>query len=133
MKHITKLGNNRYIHLDSYGEYRSSISKLLMTTFVLAIAGMTAAAMVGIDITRHQPTYSTSNQMNTYVALTADASGRYCHVYGTANTWPNYIDQLEELGCEVVENQTDDYDIQELGTIDDELGVVPIQQTINIH
>jgi hypothetical protein len=51
MKHITKLGNNRYIHLDTYGEYQSSISKLLMTTFVLAIAGMTAAAMVGIDIT----------------------------------------------------------------------------------
>jgi hypothetical protein len=40
--------------------------------------------------------------MNTYVALIADASGRYCHVYGTANTWPNYIDQLEEhwlRGC----------------------------------
>ena len=35
--------------------------------------------------------------MNTYVALIADASGRYCHVYGTANTWHNYIDQLEDL------------------------------------
>jgi hypothetical protein len=68
--------------------------------------------------------------MNTYVALIADASGRYCHVYGTANTWPNYIDQLEELGCEVVENQTDDYDIQELGTIDDEIGVVPINKLL---
>jgi hypothetical protein len=56
MKHITKLGNNRYIHLDSYGEYRSSISKLLMTTFVLAIAAITAAAMVGIDITNPTPT-----------------------------------------------------------------------------
>jgi hypothetical protein len=51
MKHITKLGNNRYIHLDTYGEYQSPLSKLLMTTFVLAIAGTTAAAMVGIDIT----------------------------------------------------------------------------------
>ena len=37
--------------------------------------------------------------MNTYVALVADVTGRYCHVYGTANTWHNYIDQLEELGC----------------------------------
>ena len=56
MKHITKLGNNRYIHLDSYGEYRSSISKLLMATFVLAIAAITAGAMVGIDITNINPT-----------------------------------------------------------------------------
>jgi hypothetical protein len=56
MKHITKLGNNRYIHLDSYGEYRSSISKLLMATFVLAIAAITAAAIVGIDITNPTPT-----------------------------------------------------------------------------
>jgi hypothetical protein len=39
-------------------------------------------------------------------------------------------DQLEDLGCEVVENQTDDYDIQELGTIDDELGVVPINKLL---
>jgi hypothetical protein len=39
-------------------------------------------------------------------------------------------DQLEELGCEVVENQTDDYDIQELGTIDDEIGVVPIHKLL---
>ena len=68
--------------------------------------------------------------MNTYVALTADATGRYCHVYGTAHTWHNYCDQLEDLGCEVVENQTDDYDIQDLGTIDDEIGVVPINKLL---
>jgi len=68
--------------------------------------------------------------MNTYVALTADDSGRYCHVYGTANTWHNLVNQLEDLGCEVVENQTQDYDIQDLGTIDDELGVVPITKLL---
>jgi hypothetical protein len=68
--------------------------------------------------------------MNTYVALTADDSGRYCHIYGTANTWHNYVDQLEDLGCEVVENQTDDYDIQDLGIIDDEIGVVPIAKLL---
>jgi hypothetical protein len=51
MKQIIRIGNNRYIHLDSYGEYRSSISKLLMTTFVIVIAAITAGAMVGIDIT----------------------------------------------------------------------------------
>ena len=68
--------------------------------------------------------------MNTYVALVADVTGRYCHVYGTANTWHNLVDQLEDLGCEVVEDQTDDYEIQELGTIDDELGVVPITKLL---
>jgi hypothetical protein len=57
MKHITKLGSNRYIHLDTYGEYRESpLSKLIMTTFVIAIAAITAGAMVGIDITNIKPT-----------------------------------------------------------------------------
>ena len=52
MKRITKLGSNRYIHLDTYGEYRESpLSKIVMTTFVIAIAAITAGAMVGIDIT----------------------------------------------------------------------------------
>ena len=70
------------------------------------------------------------NTMNTYVALIADASGRYCHVYGIAENWSDYVDQLEDLGCEVVEDQTDDYDLAELGTIDDELGVVPITKLL---
>ena len=68
--------------------------------------------------------------MNTYVALVADVTGCYCHVYGTDNTWHNFVDQLEDLGCEVVEDQTDDYEIQELGTIDDKLGVVPITKLL---
>ena len=68
--------------------------------------------------------------MNTYVALIADVRGRYCHVYGTANTWHNLVDQLEDLGAEVIEDQTDDYDIQDLGTIDDEIGVVSINKLL---
>jgi hypothetical protein len=68
--------------------------------------------------------------MNTYVALIADVSGRYCHVYGIAENWSDYVDQLEDLGAEVVEDQTDDYDIQDLGTIDEELGVVPITKLL---
>ena len=52
MKQIIRLGSNRYIHLDTYGEYRESpLSKLVITTFVIAIAAITAGAMVGIDIT----------------------------------------------------------------------------------
>jgi hypothetical protein len=52
MKQIIRLGNNRYIHLDTYGKYReTTLSKIVMTTLVLAIAAITAGAMVGIDIT----------------------------------------------------------------------------------
>ena len=68
--------------------------------------------------------------MNTYVALIADVTGRYCHVYGTANTWHNLVDQLEDLGAEVIEDQTDDYDMEDLGTIDDEIGVVSIKKLL---
>ena len=57
MKHITKLGSNRYIHLDTYGEYsESTLSKLAMTAIVLATAAITAGAIVGIDITNIKPT-----------------------------------------------------------------------------
>jgi hypothetical protein len=57
MKQIIHLGNNRYIHLDSYGEYQRITSiQLVMTTFVLAIAAITAGAMVGIDITNIKTT-----------------------------------------------------------------------------
>jgi beta-lactamase regulating signal transducer with metallopeptidase domain len=52
MKQIIRLGSNRYIHLDTYGEYKESpLSKLVITTFVIAIAAITAGAIVGIDIT----------------------------------------------------------------------------------
>jgi hypothetical protein len=68
--------------------------------------------------------------MQTYVALVADMIGRYAHVYGTAIDWERFADQLEEVGCEVIENQTSDYDdIDEL-TIDDmhEYGVITVQE-----
>jgi len=57
MKQVIRIGNRRYIHLDSYGEYKETpLSKFVMTTFVLAIAAITAGAMVGIDITKINPT-----------------------------------------------------------------------------
>lgn len=47
----------------------------------------------------------------TYVALVCDLTGRYAHVYGNADSWSNFVDQLEDIGSEVIENQTDDYEI----------------------
>lgn len=46
----------------------------------------------------------------TYVALIVDAWSRYTHVYGNANSWDSFSDQLEDIGCEVVENQTNEWD-----------------------
>jgi len=46
----------------------------------------------------------------TYIAFIADATGCYAHVYGNANSWHQFADSLENLGCEVIENQTDDYE-----------------------
>jgi len=70
--------------------------------------------------------------MQSYVALVADMTGRYAWVYGTAIDWSSFVDQLEEVGCEVIENQTDDYDpIDEL-TLDDlhEYDVITVQELI---
>ena len=56
MRHTTRLGRNRYIRLDSYGESRETRRfNILCTLFVIAIACMTAGAMVGIDITNLNP------------------------------------------------------------------------------
>ena len=46
----------------------------------------------------------------TYVALIADATGRTAHVYGNTNSWDQFVDELEDIGCEVVENQTEEYE-----------------------
>jgi len=47
--------------------------------------------------------------MNHYVALVADATGRYAHVYGKYMTWHEFCDELEEAGCEVIEDQSNEY------------------------
>jgi hypothetical protein len=75
--------------------------------------------------------------MTTYVALIADESGRYCHVYGDAVNWSTYVDQLEDLGAEVIEDQTCDYEITHVGiwtpslrAMEEDLGVVHISRLI---
>jgi hypothetical protein len=68
-------------------------------------------------------------QPMTYVALVTDYTGRYAHVYGNANSWVNYLNQLEDIGCEVIENQTDDYDSFDPDDLK-ESGVIPINRLV---
>ena len=65
--------------------------------------------------TEQRPFTLPETQPMTYVALITDFTGRYAHVYGHANSWLNFVDQLEDIGCEVIENQTDDWDDDEEG------------------
>jgi hypothetical protein len=48
--------------------------------------------------------------MAIHIALIVDRSGRYAHVWGEAPSWNKFVDQLEDLGAEVVEEQTDDWE-----------------------
>jgi hypothetical protein len=48
-----------------------------------------------------------------YVALIADSNGRYANIIVPATSWDHAIDQLEDIGCEVVECQSDDYEEDE--------------------
>lgn len=67
--------------------------------------------------------------MTHYVALIADASGRYATVHDDATNWDSFCDQLEDVGCEVIEDQTEDYD----GYLPEEYqedGVVTVHQLL---
>jgi hypothetical protein len=71
--------------------------------------------------------------MTHYVALVTDLTGRYANVLVHANTWDQAIDQLEDAGCEVIEDQSEDYEeyglslfpqLEELKGVD----VIPINE-----
>ena len=49
-------------------------------------------------------------QPMTYVAFASDMRGTVYWVYGNANSWESFVDQLEDYGCEVIENQTNEWD-----------------------
>ena len=72
--------------------------------------------------------------MTHYVALIADATGRYAHVYVPGRTWSTVIDQLEDIGCEVIEDQTSDYELEDFASPDDltECGLVTIAQLTGV-
>ena len=48
--------------------------------------------------------------MGTHIALVADQHGRYAHVWGNAPSFNKFIEQLEAVGCEVIEDQSIEWD-----------------------
>jgi len=54
MKHIVPLGNNRYIHMDSYRGTTGShpLEPFIVGFLVVAISAITAGALLGNDITK---------------------------------------------------------------------------------
>jgi hypothetical protein len=59
------------------------------------------------------------------IALVADRTGRYAHIWSEARTWNQFVDQLEDLGCEVIEEQTDDWE----GSSKDEI----MEDCLSVH
>jgi hypothetical protein len=57
MKHVVKLKDKEYIHLDSYGESNVShrVGQALCVTVVMIIAALTAGAILGVDISNPSP------------------------------------------------------------------------------
>lgn len=69
MKQIYRFGDKGYIHMDSYPENHEThpvnFKTFLLSLVVAAIASMTAAAMVGVDITDPK-TWSNQNAHRSY-------------------------------------------------------------------
>ncbi len=57
MRHTVRLSPGRFVHLDSYyASHETRLSKICVAALSLIIAGFTATAVVGIDITNPTPT-----------------------------------------------------------------------------
>lgn len=66
MKHTTRIGRNRYIRLDSYGEScQNRRTNFLCTLFIAAMVAITGGAMVGVDITDPNLYLNQQNNGNT--------------------------------------------------------------------
>ena len=47
--------------------------------------------------------------MQTHIALIADHCGHVAHVYGKAPTFGLFACQLEDIGCQVIEDQSSEW------------------------
>jgi hypothetical protein len=61
MKHIYRYGDKGYVHMDTYPETpktqpSDTLASIICILLVTGIAAVTAGAMIGIDLTKPQPT-----------------------------------------------------------------------------
>lgn len=71
--------------------------------------------------------------MDHYVALITDYYGAAATVYVRGANWSSVCDQLEDLGCEVGENLTEEYDLEDFlspAALQD-AGLLTIDQLLN--
>jgi hypothetical protein len=63
MKHILKLGYNRYLHLDSYNEnHETRGGNFFVNALVTLIMAVTIGAVIGVDVTQfNQPIQQQNN------------------------------------------------------------------------
>jgi len=52
--------------------------------------------------------------MSIHVALISDYDSGIWHVYGEAQSFNLFACQLEDLGCQVIENQSDEWEEEEV-------------------
>jgi hypothetical protein len=68
--------------------------------------------------------------MNQFIALITDQTGSYATVVVHARTWSNTVKQLEDIGCEVIEDQSEDYEGYWSEDLED-MGVLTINELLN--
>lgn len=79
----------------------------------------------------YQPTTATTDMA--FVALIVDAASRFATVYVPAQTWNEVVNILEDQGCEVVEDQTMEYEKEDFVSTEtlNHVGVITIDQLLN--
>lgn len=85
------------------------------------------------DIPDIPDNHPTANNTMAFVALIVDAAARFANVHVPAQTWKEVIDILEDAGCEVVEDQTEEYDPEDLASAKalNKAGVMTIDQLLH--
>ena len=68
--------------------------------------------------------------MTRFIALVTDQSGNYATIVVQADTWSNAVNQLEDAGCEVIEDQSEDYEGYWLAELKD-LDVLTIDELLS--
>jgi hypothetical protein len=65
MKRIVPLGDNRYVHLDSYPvSHETRLENIFVTSLLVIICALTAGSLLGVDITNNLPQITNGHPRN---------------------------------------------------------------------